>query len=85
MNNSSSNRDEDDDGSMTASHLEGFKNSLRRTLELKSQQGYQHQAQSTSGSSFATPKRAQLKSRFQGSAAQVPRMNHDMDIDLQDQ
>ncbi|KAF9132277.1 DNA-directed DNA polymerase alpha subunit pol12 [Mortierella sp. 14UC] len=85
MNNTSSNRDEDDDGSMTTAHLEGFKNSLRRTLELKSQQGYQHQVQSTSGSSFATPKRAQIKSRFQGSASQAPRVNHDMDVDFQDQ
>ncbi|KAF9903629.1 DNA-directed DNA polymerase alpha subunit pol12 [Linnemannia zychae] len=85
MNITSSNRDEDDDGSMTAAHLEGFKNSLRRTLELKSQQSYQHQAQSTAGSSFATPKRAQLKSKFRGSTSQAPRANQDMDVDFQDQ
>ncbi|KAK3847764.1 MAG: DNA polymerase alpha/epsilon subunit B-domain-containing protein [Linnemannia gamsii] len=85
MNSTSSNRDEDDDVSMTTAHLEGFKNSLRRTLELKSQQGYQQQAQSTSGSSFATPKRAQLKSKFQGSASQAPRVHHDMEIDHHDQ
>ncbi|KAG0374532.1 DNA-directed DNA polymerase alpha subunit pol12 [Mortierella sp. AD032] len=85
MNSTSSNRDEDDDVSMTTTHLEGFKNSLRRTLELKSQQGYQQQAQSTSGSSFATPKRAQLKSKFQGSASQAPRVHHDMEIDHHDQ
>ncbi|KAF9090803.1 DNA-directed DNA polymerase alpha subunit pol12 [Mortierella sp. AD031] len=84
MNATSFGKDEDD-GSMTAAHLEGFKTSLRRTLELKSQQGFQNQAQSTSGSSFATPKKAQLKSKFQGSAAQAPRVNHDMDIDLHDQ
>jgi hypothetical protein len=84
MNSTTSSRDEDD-GSMTAVHLEGFKNSLRRTLELKAQQGLQKQAQSTSGSSFATPKRAQLKSRFQGSTSQAPRAIHDMDIDLHDQ
>ncbi|KAG0278605.1 DNA-directed DNA polymerase alpha subunit pol12 [Linnemannia exigua] len=85
MNSTSANRDEDDDVSMTTAHLEGFKNSLRRTLELKSQQGYQQQAQSTSGSSFATPKRAQLKSRFQGSASQAPRVHHDMEMDHHDQ
>ncbi|KAF8937862.1 DNA-directed DNA polymerase alpha subunit pol12 [Haplosporangium gracile] len=84
MNTISSSRDEDD-GSMTDAHLEGFKNNLRRTLELKAAQGIQRQAQSTSGSSFATPKKAQFKSRFPGSASQAPKVIHDMDIDLNDQ
>ena len=84
MNAISSTRDEDD-GSMTAAHLEGFKNHLRRTLEKKAQQNIQRHAQSTSGSSFATPKKAQLKSKFPGSTSQTPRMFHDMEVDQNDQ
>ncbi|KAF9920334.1 DNA-directed DNA polymerase alpha subunit pol12 [Linnemannia zychae] len=83
MNSTSSIRDEDD-SSMTTTHLEGFKNSLRRTLELKSQQGYQNQAQSASRSSIATPKKAQFKTKFQGST-HATRINHDMDIDYHNQ
>ncbi|KAF9142699.1 DNA-directed DNA polymerase alpha subunit pol12 [Mortierella sp. GBA39] len=84
MNAISSTRDEDD-GSMTAAHLEGFKNHLRRTLEKKAQQNIQRHAQSTSGSSFATPKKAQLKSRFPGSTSQASRVFNDMEVDQNDQ
>lgn len=84
MNAISSSRDEDD-GSMTPTHLEGFKNHLRHTLEKKAQQNIQRQVQSTSGSSFATTKKAQLKSRFPGSSSQAPRVFHDMEVDQNDQ
>ncbi|KAG0071948.1 DNA-directed DNA polymerase alpha subunit pol12 [Linnemannia elongata] len=84
MNAISSSRDEDD-GSMTPTHLEGFKNHLRHTLEKKAQQNIQRQVQSASGSSFATTKKAQLKSRFPGSSSQAPRVFHDMEVDQNDQ
>ncbi|KAF9185297.1 DNA-directed DNA polymerase alpha subunit pol12, partial [Haplosporangium sp. Z 11] len=76
---------DEDDGSMTAAHLEGFKNSLRRTLEQQSQQVHQYQAQSSSSTStsFATPKKATIKSKYHSSATAIPRFN-DMDLDQQD-
>ena len=61
---------------MTAAHLEGFKNYLRRSLE----QQVQHQ-QTSSSASFATPKKATIKSRYHGSAGTSHRINHDMDLD----
>ncbi|KAI8603184.1 DNA polymerase alpha/epsilon subunit B-domain-containing protein [Dissophora ornata] len=71
-----------DEGSMTPAHLEGFKNSLHRALEQQSQQqSYQSQA---SLSSFATPKRATVKSRYHGYGAPALMANHEMDIDLTD-
>ncbi|KAF8972848.1 DNA-directed DNA polymerase alpha subunit pol12 [Entomortierella lignicola] len=56
----------EDDGSMTDAHLEGFKASLRRTLEQQSQQTYHQQGQTAASSSFATTKRAAIKPRHNG-------------------
>ncbi|KAF9111920.1 DNA-directed DNA polymerase alpha subunit pol12, partial [Mortierella sp. AM989] len=60
---------DDDDSSMTSARLEGFKASLRHNLEQQSQQqSYHPQGNSAASSSFATPKRAVIKSRY-GSAS----------------
>ncbi|KAG0297133.1 DNA-directed DNA polymerase alpha subunit pol12 [Dissophora globulifera] len=67
---------DDDDGTMTPAHLEGFKSSLRRTLEQKSQQ-QTSQTQSTT--------RATIKSRYHTSAAvPPPKTSYDMDLDTLD-
>ncbi|KAF9275894.1 DNA-directed DNA polymerase alpha subunit pol12 [Mortierella alpina] len=74
--NATSTTTDGDDGSMTAAHLEGFKSYLRRSLE---QQVQQHQT--SSSASFATPKKATVKSRYHGSVGASQRINHDMDLD----
>ncbi|KAF9417017.1 DNA-directed DNA polymerase alpha subunit pol12 [Entomortierella beljakovae] len=51
---------DDDDGSMTPTHLEGFKNSLRRSLEQQSQQQQIRRNQATP-SSLATFKGAKVR------------------------
>jgi hypothetical protein len=73
---------EEDDGSMTQAHMEGFKSALRRSLEQHAQQG--HHSQTISSTSFATPKKATIKSRYQGSGGLASKINYDMDMDLQE-
>jgi len=73
----------DEDESLSTANLEGFKSHLRRTLEqqanLHLQQGYNAQS---SSSTFATTKKATIKSRYnQGPSAPAPRMNYDVDMD----
>ncbi|KAG0052842.1 DNA-directed DNA polymerase alpha subunit pol12 [Gryganskiella cystojenkinii] len=75
----------DGDESMSTANLEGFKSHLRRTLEQQANQHVQKGYSSQSTSNFAAPKRAAIKSRYQGpgSAGGPPaaRMNFDMDVD----
>ncbi|KAF9572957.1 DNA-directed DNA polymerase alpha subunit pol12 [Mortierella alpina] len=73
--NATSTATDDDDGSMTAAHLEGFKSYLRRSLEQQVQQ-----QQTASSASFATPKKATIKSKYHGSVGTSQRINHDMDL-----
>ncbi|KAF9918036.1 DNA-directed DNA polymerase alpha subunit pol12 [Lobosporangium transversale] len=72
--------DEDDDGTMTNAHLEGFKTSLRRTLEQQSQQQQNYhinQGQSSALSSFAVPKKATIRSKYH--TGSTSKANYGMD------